>query len=167
VVVTFLDNAKIQFAVGRPELTTHLGRAAFSAPLPQSVYRMQRRSAPRRQPPESAPVHCLVPVPGTEGRYESTRVLDISLGGVALLVPPVLFELATNQALPSAYLDLPGIGQIATTLRVRYMDAWPGEGGGRRFGCEFVDLGGTALRGLQRYMNRLEAESQAAGRRAA
>jgi c-di-GMP-binding flagellar brake protein YcgR len=167
VVVAFLDNAKIQFTLTGAELTTHHGRAAFCSDMPAQLLRMQRRSTPRRQPPASTPVSCLVPVPGEQGRYESTRVLDISLGGVALLVPPVLFDLTTDQRLASSYLDLPGIGQIAVTLRVRYMDAWPGEGGGRRCGCEFVELGGPALRAMQRYMNRLEAETQGASRHAA
>ena len=167
VVVAFLDNAKIQFTLTGSELTTHHGRAAFCSDMPTRLLRMQRRSSPRRQPPATTPVSCLVPVPGEEGRYESTRVLDISLGGIALLVPPVLFDLCTDQRLAASYLDLPGIGQIAVTLRVRYMDAWPGEGGGRRCGCEFVELGGPALRSLQRYMNRLEAETQGAARHAA
>jgi len=100
---------------------------------------------------------CLVPVPGEDGRYESVRVLDISLGGLAMAAPPVLFPLARDQALHTCYLDLPDVGQVTIALKVRYMEAVPTEGGSRRCGCEFMELGGSTLRSLQRYINLLEA----------
>jgi c-di-GMP-binding flagellar brake protein YcgR len=158
-VIAFIDSSKIQFHASRIESTTHQSRPAFRIPLPRRLLRMQRRSAPRMQPPASRPATCLVPVPGELGRYESVRVLDISIGGVALLAPPVLFELVRDQVLRDCYLDLPDVGQVNVELRVRYMDAWPGEGGGRRCGCEFVEAAGNALRMLQRYLNRLDAQS--------
>ena len=66
------------------------------------------------------------------------------------------------------YLGLPDVGQIAVPLKVRYVDGRDAEPGSRRLGCQFVDLGGPALRALQRYMNRLEAaRSRKASRRAA
>lgn len=158
VVIAFIDSSKIQFRVSAVEPTMHQSRPAFRFRMPRRLLNIQRRSSPRRQPPVSRPATCLVPVPGEDGRYESARVLDISIGGVALLASPVLFDLARDQILDNCYLDLPDIGQVTVSLRVRYMDAWPGEGGGRRCGCEFVELAGTALRTTQRYLNRLDAQ---------
>jgi c-di-GMP-binding flagellar brake protein YcgR len=167
VAIAFVDSSKIQFSVSGVEPTMHQSRTAFRVRMPRRLLRMQRRGTPRMQPPASRPATCLVPVPGETGRYESARVLDISLGGVALLAPPVLFALARDDVVDACYLDLPDVGQVTVALRVRYMDAWPGEGGGRRCGFEFVDLAGAALRSLQRYLNRLDALQRGDGARRA
>ncbi len=167
VVVAFLDNAKLQFTVGRAEAVTHQSRPAFRVRLPQQLLRLQRRSTVRQQPLPSRPATCLVPVPGDDARYESVRVLDLSTGGLAMLAHPLQFEPPTERVLEPCYLDLPDIGQITVALRVRYVDD-AADSPGRRCGCEFVGLSGAALRTLQRYMNRLEAARQAeAARRAA
>src|SRR5512135_2139326 len=87
VVIAFLDSTKIQFTLSGAEPVLREGREAFRAPLPARVLRIQRRSAPRRHPPDARPARCRVPVPAAPGRYESVRVLDISLGGMAMLAP--------------------------------------------------------------------------------
>lgn len=161
VVVGFLDSAKIQFTVGAAEPVTHQSRAAFRVRLPQHVLRMQRRQAMRQQPLATRPATCLVPVPGQAGRFESMPVLDLGVGGVALGAGQMPFELSTDQLLAPVYLDLPDIGQITVTLKVRYVALLNGVADGERCGCEFVELGGTALRSLQRYINRLEAARRA------
>jgi c-di-GMP-binding flagellar brake protein YcgR len=158
VVVAFLDNVKIQFTVGAAEPFRFEGRPAFRVRLPQQLLRMQRRSFSRRQPPASQPAACLVPSPTASGQYESVRVLDLSAGGLAMLAHPQHFELPMDRNIEHCYLDLPGIGQISVTLRLRHLDQ-VGEGeNGRRCGCEFVNLSASATRMLQRYLNRLDAE---------
>jgi flagellar brake protein len=157
VVVAFLDNVKLQFSVGVAEAVEHHQRPAFRVRLPQQLLRMQRRSSYRRQPPAARPATCLVPSPSDKGHYESVRVLDLSVGGLALFVHPIQFDLPADYTLQNCYLDLPDVGQITVTLRVRYIDAQSGNDGVRRCGCEFVDLSESAARMLQRYMNKLEA----------
>ena len=157
VVVAFLDSTKIQFMLAGAEPAGHQGRAVFRLRLPRRVLRIQRRGAPRRNPSSGRPAICRVPVPGRADQYEPARVLDISLGGVAVLATPRLFDLARDQVVGPCHLDLPELGQIGVSLRVRYMEAWPSEVGGRRCGCEFVELGDGARRSLQRYLERLEA----------
>ena len=157
VVVAFLDSTKIQFTLAGAQPVDHQGRAAFRLRLPRRVLRIQRRGAPRRNPSGGRPPVCRVPVPGTVDQYEPVRVLDISLGGLAVLATPRLFHLARDQVVGPCHLDLPELGQIGVSLRVRYMEAWPSEVGGRRCGCEFVELGDGARRSLQRYLERLEA----------
>lgn len=156
VVVAFLDSTKIQFTLAGAEPVDREGRAVFRFRLPPRVLRIQRRSAPRRSLSGGGAAICRMPVPGSADRYEPARVLDISLGGVAVLATPRLFDLARDQVVGPCHLDLPELGQIGVTLRVRYMEAWPGEVGGRRCGCEFVELGDGARRSLQRYLERLE-----------
>jgi c-di-GMP-binding flagellar brake protein YcgR len=167
VVVGYLDNAKIQFESSGVELTTHHGRPALRMGLPRRLLRMQRRSAVRLSTPVARPPTCLLPVPGEDGRYESVRVLDISIGGVALFALPLAIEMHPDALLSPCYLDLPDIGQITVSLKVRYADRHAVDGGTWRCGCQFVDLGGPALRALQRYMNRLEAARGGSGSRQA
>jgi c-di-GMP-binding flagellar brake protein YcgR len=157
VVVAFLDSTKIQFTLAGAEPVGHHGRPVYRLRLPRRVLRIQRRSAPRRHLSGGRPAICRVPVPGSSEQYEPARVLDISLGGVAVLATPRLFDLARDQIVGPCHLDLPELGQISVSLRVRYMEAWPSEVGGRRCGCEFVELGDGARRALQRYLERLEA----------
>jgi c-di-GMP-binding flagellar brake protein YcgR len=168
VVVGFLDNAKIQFTVGAAEPVTHQSRAAFRVRLPRHVLRMQRRTVVRQQPLPGRPATCLVPVPGESARFESLRVLDLGVGGLALQALGLPFELLPEQRLAPCYLDLPEVGQVTVTLQVKYIERAAAPAEGRRLGCEFVDLGGTALRTLQRYINRLEAARRTgSGRQAA
>lgn len=161
VVVAFLDATKIQFTLAGAEPVDHEGRTALRLRLPRRVLRIQRRSAPRRTPHGGRPATCRVPVPGRTGQYEPVRVLDISLGGLAVLAPPRLFALSRDEVVGPCQLDLPEVGQIGVALRVRYLEAWPSELGQRRCGCEFVDLGDGARRSLQRYLDRLEANARA------
>lgn len=168
VVVAFLDNVKIQFTVGTAEPVQFDGRPAFRVRLPQQLLRMQRRSCARRQPPQTRPAACLVPSPAGGGQYESVRVIDLSAGGLAMLAHPQQFELPLERDIEHCYLDLPGVGQISVTLRVRHVDRAVVGGHGRRCGCEFVNLGPSASRMLQRYLNRLDSDQRMqAGQQAA
>src|SRR5512139_1618945 len=165
VLVGFIDNAKIQLNLGGAEAVSYQNRPAFRVGLPKYVLRMQRRSSARMHPPAEQPAKCLVPVAGVPGRFESVPVLDISVGGLAIAAHSSQFELP-NQVLSPCYLDLPEVGQVNVALRVRYIEPMRGAGDGRRCGCEFIDLGGAALRSVQRYVNRLESQN-ARNRRAA
>lgn len=158
VLVGFIDNAKIQFNLGGAQPVSHGGRPGFRVALPRYVLRMQRRGAPRQRPAIDRPATCLVPIAGEPGRYEAVPVLDISIGGLAIAAHPRQFDMP-NQVLSPCYLDLPEVGQVNVSLKVRYLEPIKGAGNRRRCGCEFVDLGGVALRSVQRYVNRLEAES--------
>ena len=162
VLVGFVDNAKIQFNLGGAASVSHQSRPAFRVALPKYVLRMQRRGAVRRQPSAQQPATCLVPVAGEPDRFEAVRVLDIGIGGLAIVAHRGQFELP-DQVLSPCYLDLPGIGQVNVALKVRYLEPMRGAVDDRRCGCEFVDLGGTALRSVQRYVNRLESETAGTG----
>jgi flagellar brake protein len=160
VMVAFLDNVKLQCVVGAAEPIKHHGRSAFRVRLPQQMLRMQRRNHSRHQPVAGRPANCLVPSPRGEGQYESLRVLDLSVGGLAVLAHPTKFDLPAEGIIEQCYLDLPEVGQITVNLRLRYVDPISESDGAtaaRRCGCEFVNLSGPAARLLQRYMNKLDA----------
>ena len=163
VVVAFLDSTKIQFTLAGAEPVDYQGRAAVRFACPGACCAYSAAASPRRNPSGGRPAICRVPVPGSADQYEPARVLDISLGGLAVLATPRLFALSRDQVVGPCRLDLPELGQIDVSLRVRYLEAWPSEVGSRRCGCEFVDLGDGARRSLQRYLERLEATSRTGG----
>ena len=166
VFVSFVDQIKLQFRARKAEATLFDGKPAFRVRLPQGVLRMQRRDFFRVRTPIAKPATCLVPHPVGATRndgprtYEQLKVLDLSVGGVALLTYPERFALTAGQALRDCYLDLPGIGQLAISLTVRHVDAVPDNEHARRCGCELVRLPPQARLMLQRYVNRVEAEQR-------
>ncbi len=156
--VTFIDQIKVQFSARRAEATQYDGRAALRVRLPDQLLRLQRRDFYRVRTPLSRPAHCLVPY-GDDGRqYEKLRLIDISVGGVAVLAQPEKFELAAGSRIDDCFLDLPGIGSVGVSLRVRHQEALPRDDHARSVGCEFVDIAPLARTLIQRYVNKLDAE---------
>jgi len=160
VFVGFLDHIKVQFIVDVAEETQHDGRPAFRIPLPDTIMRLQRRDFFRVRPPLSKPAKCLVPY-GEEGKqYESLRVVDLSVGGLAVLTYPEKFDLPAGRLIENCFLDLPGVGSINIAITVRHIDAVPKDEKARRCGCEFVDMAPASRVMLQRYINLIDAENR-------
>lgn len=160
VFVGFLEHIKVQFVARLAEASQHEGRPAFRIRMPESLLRLQRRDFFRVRPPISKPAKCLVPY-GEEGKqYESLRVLDLSVGGMAVLTYPEKFDLPTGEAIENCYLDLPGVGNVGVTLTVRHIDPLPKDEKARRCGCEFVDMPPASRVMLQRYINQIDAENR-------
>lgn len=163
VFVAFLDHVKLQFAARRVAETRHEGGAALRIRLPAELLRLQRRDFYRVQPATTKPAKCLVPYGAKAGaearRYESLRVIDVSIGGMAVLTCPHEFELPIGRVIEDCFVDLPGVGSFAVSIIVRHV-ADASEGEVRRCGCEFVDIPPATRVMLQRYINRTEAEKR-------
>ncbi|MCS6945804.1 MAG: flagellar regulator YcgR PilZN domain-containing protein [Sutterellaceae bacterium] len=160
VFVGFLDHVKVQFVAHLAEATQYQSRPAFRVRLPDSVLRLQRRDFFRVRPPLSKPAKCLVPHCEDSKQYEALRVLDLSVGGLAVLTYPEKFELPVGRVIEHCYLDLPGVGSITVSLHVRHVDPLPKDDKARRCGCEFVDMPPAARVTLQRYINQVDAENR-------
>jgi c-di-GMP-binding flagellar brake protein YcgR len=178
VFVTFIDQIKVQFRARKAEATLHDGKPAFRVRLPPEVLRLQRRDFFRVKTPIGKPALCLVPYGETEGAdgagegsgpktYEKLTLLDISVGGMALMSYPAKFALPIGKTIEGCYLDLPGIGQVTVSLRVKHVDQVPRDENARRVGCEFIQLAPQARMMLQRYVNKLDAEQRKTATRAA
>lgn len=180
VFVTFLDQIKVQFRARKAEATLHDGKPAFRVRLPPEVLRLQRRDFFRVKTPIGKPALCLVPYadeaePKAEGdanangakTYEKLTLLDISIGGMALMSYPDKFALPLGKTIEGCYLDLPGIGQVTVNLKIKHIDQVPRDEKARRVGCEFVQLAPQARMMLQRYVNKLDAEQRKTATRAA
>lgn len=159
------DKVKIQFAVKHLALTEFEGREAFRAAIPQELLRLQRREFYRLTAPVAHPLRCNIPVKladGSQSIIEST-VIDISGGGLGVLVPPEGVEFETDHLFENCRLELPEVGTVLATLRVRNVFEFTLRSGAKnkRSGCEFVDLPGNMLTLIQRYIIRVERERKA------
>ena len=162
VFVIFFENVKIQFRAALAKATTFEGRAAFRVRLPSEMLRLQRREYFRVRAPVTGQATCLVPASSGNAKYESLQLVNISVGGLAVMSYPQNFELPIGVPIRDCFLDLPGVGPVNVSFRVVNVYDGEGEAGGRRCGCEFVDLSTQARTMVQRYVNRVEAEQRKA-----
>jgi c-di-GMP-binding flagellar brake protein YcgR len=155
--VAFIDNVKIQFSLRAPRMAAADGGLALQCAVPERMLRLQRREYFRVRTPHSLSASCLVPDPADGVRYESLRVLDLSVGGLAMMAYPLHLELAASTTIDRCFLDLPGVGTINVRMRIAHVEP-PGKDGSRRCGCEFVDLSPHSRMLLQRYVQRIDVE---------
>jgi c-di-GMP-binding flagellar brake protein YcgR len=163
--ITTLDKVKVQFSVGRIEETRHETRPALRCTLPDSLLRLQRREYYRLSTPVATPIKCLIPVPVEERgkRAVETTVVDISGGGVAVVVPPQGVPFAPEMRFDDCRIELPDTGVITASLEVRNLFDVTLRNGARvkRAGCQFHSLSGTMATMIQRYILRVERERKA------
>lgn len=159
-----LDRVELRFGTGPAEMIQHEGLPAFRVPMPASMRYLQRREYYRLLVPVTHTLACAIPLPAAErrpARMLRSRVIDISLGGIALLVPPeARDEITPGMMFNDCRLDLPDVGSIEATLRVCHVcDNTDGRGLPRtQAGCEFVALASAAQSLVQRYILRVERE---------
>lgn len=163
--VTRLDGVRLQFEIQAPQLVPREGLQAFHAALPSSMLRLQRREFYRQSVPLSHSVSCTIVVgegPGVE-RSVPVRVLDISNGGIAVLVPPEGVDFTPGAEFTNCLLSIPEKPPARVKLRVRNLYTVSGRGGkdSNRAGCEFFDLPASFLNQVQRYIYQVERDRRA------
>lgn len=164
--VTRHDRIRIQFLLRGARQIDFGGSPAFHAELPDAVLRLQRREYYRLTTPVANPLRCRVPIPPPDGgdpRIVEANVLDISGGGIAVMVPPEGFALQAGMRFPNCRVDLPEIGTIVATLEIRSLFDVTLRSGAQvtRAGCQFVDLPGPMLTQVQRYIIKIDRERKA------
>ncbi len=163
--ITQLDSVKIQFPVSAQGSAMHDGHPALVTSLPDRLLRLQRREYFRLTAPVSHSLVCQIPVPGDEGppnTYEA-RVLDISGGGVAIVVPPEGVAFKPDTEFTSCQIQLPDAGTVTAKLRVRSVFRVTNRNGISmlRAGCEFVDLSDRVASVIHKYILKVERERSA------
>lgn len=156
VVVGYLDSVKVQFDVDDMVLVHSGNAAALRCPMPRQLFRFQRRNSYRVRPvARSAPqvrfAHPLTPA--TELRL---RVLDVSIGGCALLLNEDVPLLDAGSVLPDVTLELDADTRIHTALRIQHASPVTADQPGLRLGCEMLRTNGDGLRLLQRYIDQTQ-----------
>ena len=137
--VGFDHAGKVQFGA-TPFPRRAGGGAEFTTPIPDQLFRLQRRSAARVRLEGAKAAICRIPVPGGTGEREALCVLDIGTGGIAVLAYPQWFEAVIGAEIDECRLDLPGVGGATVSLRVRHLGPQPDEGQAPCCGFEFVRM---------------------------
>jgi c-di-GMP-binding flagellar brake protein YcgR len=161
---TSLDKIRILFRADGLRDTTWQGRPALCADLPSTLIRLQRRENYRMPTPVSNPVRALIPMPADlGGGTQAFPLADISCGGVAILDTKLVFGDAIGRILEGCRIELPEIGAVTTSLRIRNtLDvAMLNSKTNRRLGCAFIDISRGNMANVQRYITRLERERNA------
>lgn len=152
-------NIKVQFTAHHASATEHQGYPAFYLPLPDSIYRVQRRNSFRLTPPTSEPLRCVIPTsePQKESRMEVT-IMDISTGGVKITCAENDIELEEGKTYENCQIKLTDIGTINVTITVMSLVSLATKSGQilKRAGCQFQKLDGATNILLQRYVNNVQ-----------
>jgi c-di-GMP-binding flagellar brake protein YcgR len=164
--VANLNKVKIQFILRGLQQAEYQGRPAFRADYPETLLRLQRREYYRLSMPVTRPLKCMIPLTDKdtgETQQIEINVVDISGGGIAVVMPPDGLVLEAGQEFPGCQIDLPEVDTITATLRVKSMFEVTLRNGSiiKRSGCEFVNLPGPTLTRIQRYIIRVERERKA------
>ncbi|MGM0594905.1 MAG: flagellar brake protein [Pseudomonadota bacterium] len=138
------------------------GRAALAAPLPESLYRLQRREYFRVQVPRINGPTCEIPLGEGKGSTAMLKAVDLSVGGICLLVPEEeRFDPPMHGVYKNCLITLPDFGELTVDLEIRNRgtyytsknEAVP------RIGAAFINLSMQNNLYLQRYIYQLQAVS--------
>lgn len=150
------DGIRIQFIGDRPRGIDFEGTFAFCAPLPQSLYRVQRREFFRANAPLAEAYTCIMVLPD-QGPV-TLEIVDLSLDGVGLRSKdPSLDALQRGTVLEKVVLNLGKRGTIETGLTITNLRnlrdaAHPAY----RIGCRFLHFPKSREQELQRLITYLE-----------
>lgn len=158
--ITQIDKVRVQFIVRGLKPATHAGQPAFRAALPNSLLRLQRREYFRLVMPVTRRLTCQIPV---DGERIEIDVVDLSGGGIAVMVPPKTMSFHAGMTFPGCKIELRDIGVITTTVEVRSIFELTLRNGAhvKRAGCRFVDIPPAMTNLVQRYITKVERERKA------
>ncbi len=162
---TRLERVRVQFTVPPVERFPHDGLLALRTRLPDTVLRLQRREFYRLVTPIATPVLCTIAMEDPAGERKSVpvKVLDISSGGVAVIVPPSEITLEPGMAFDDCRLMLPEGEPLQVRMVVRNLFHIDTRNGVRmwRAGCEFLGLPNALAARIQRYIFKMERDRRA------
>jgi flagellar brake protein len=153
VVMGYVDAVKLQFDLQGMVLVHGKSTCALQADLPGEMFRFQRRSSFRaRTLPRTSPMASMRH-PSVPDMPLDLRVLDISMGGCALLLPDNVPPLQPGVRVQKVTIDLDAETRFDTTLQLQHVTSLHGGTAGVRLGCAMHQLSGEAQRALQRYID--------------
>lgn len=157
--VGFHDGVKIQFTTTAHGAVEIAGGVAVHIALPKRVLRLQRRVHGRVKPSRLQPLECMVRGELNVPTLQRLPVLDISVGGVALL-GRVRDTYVVGQRLVNCEFNLGPDHRITVDLVVLNVERAEGSGSWR-YGCGFLKIDDRDLEKLCAYLERVKAHSAA------
>lgn len=156
VAVAYLDSVKLQFDLQGLLLVRSTRACALQSRMPRVMYRFQRRNAYRvRTMDQHSPVARLRH-PALPEMALTLRVLDVSAGGCALLLPPDVPSVQPGIRIAGVGIELDADTRFTTTLQLQHVTSIGSSDRGVRLGCEWSPLAGNAERALQRYIDQTQ-----------
>jgi c-di-GMP-binding flagellar brake protein YcgR len=152
------DQVRVKFSARNVREVRYEGRPAVRIPMPNWLVRIQRREHYRIATPITKPLVCTIPLPAHgPGMQAETIVLDISVGGLALMDNHEAPGFKLGDIYEQCRIGLPEVGTLTVSVEVRNAFDTPLKNGlsFRRCGCKFLDLG-KAENLVQRYILLLE-----------
>jgi c-di-GMP-binding flagellar brake protein YcgR len=160
VAVAYLDSVKLQFDVGDLMVVRGMQSATLRASFPQVLWRFQRRTAFRQR--STMRGHAVVRLrhPQMPDMSLELRVLDVSIGGCALLMPHDVPALEPGTAFNRVTVELDPVTRLDTGLRLHHVTSLGQEAPGVRLGCSFFSLQTDAVRTLQRWLDQAQRRTR-------
>jgi c-di-GMP-binding flagellar brake protein YcgR len=153
--VAYLDAVKLQFDVRDLMLVRSAHSCALQATFPRDLYRFQRREAYRVRTLEAASPVARMRHPSIPDMTLGLRVLDVSIGGCALLLPTNVPPVQPGTHVESVRVELDADTRFESRLVIHHVSAM-GPSTHHRLGCEWQRIDGSALRALQRYIDHMQ-----------
>ena len=156
VAVTYLDSVKLQFDLTSLMLVRGRSGVALQAGWPGAIHRFQRRESFRVRPSERIAPRLVMRHPSMPDMQLELRLLDLSVGGCAVLFPQDVPELRPGVLLHGVQVLLDSETAFVGSLLLRHMASLDGGAPGLRIGCEWSRLNADAERALQRWVNQTQ-----------
>jgi len=161
VFVSTHNHAKVQWVSAETSQCLYENSAAFFVPLPRRLLRLQRRDFYRLLTREPNALTCLLrPLPEQAHIHHKVTVMDISIGGVALICKEDGVDLKPGMQFQNCEIDLPGIGTISAAIEVKNTFEVTARNGkvSRRAGCVFLKPSAEVEKMLQRYVAHMQQQ---------
>ncbi|OGT19002.1 MAG: hypothetical protein A2V90_06650 [Gammaproteobacteria bacterium RBG_16_57_12] len=150
------NNVKVEFIIDQPCWLTNEQDGVFTSALPKTMIRLQRRESFRVPVPSHLTIRCNLP----SGEQKLVlAVHDISAGGIGARVTGI--DLAVGTLYKSCEITLPNTSGFQLDLEVRNCRLLHGqkESAIRHIGLAFVNVPGTVMAQIQKYIFILERDS--------
>ena len=154
--VAYLDAVKLQFDLHDLVLVRSPRATALQARLPRCIYRFQRRGSFRVRTPDRVAPTAQLRHPALPDMQLALRVLDLSIGGCALLLPNKVPPIPLGITLRGVRLELDTDTMLDVTLRLQHASSTLSGAPGLRLGCELLQPGAASQRSLQRYIDQTQ-----------
>jgi c-di-GMP-binding flagellar brake protein YcgR len=154
--VAYLDAVKLQFDVDHLVLVRGNTTCSLQADMPREMYRFQRRRSFRVRTLGRGTPTALMRHPAIPDMQLGLRVLDVSIGGCALMLPGNVPPLNAGLEIRGVRIELDADTRFDADLLLHHVTLIQTPSRGARLGCEFMHVQPQAQRALQRYIDQTQ-----------
>lgn len=152
VAISHLDRVQLQFNLDELVLVRSAQTSSLRTNWPECMLRLQRRENFRVTPSTRGAPRVELRHPAMPDMTLSLRLLDVSIGGCALLLPHDVPELEPGSLIKAVRAQLDVDSSFDGALQLHHISHFDGAHAPRRVGCSWHELAPAAERVLQRYI---------------